>query len=397
MKAVTVAATLAHILCWILLLPCSTSATVPLLTSSGGNGSSVMGRKKDTPVVAAILGRRKSRKHALVEEDDDEEEEDEELKLRRPKKRKRGGVWPPWPFNLLQAKPKPAPAEDSYEVQLGRNFRSAPSFMWLFARESTRITLDKLRQVASQLWFHLPPGMPPFVLCAMVPRTVKRAATSTTTTTTAEAVSTEAIKRVIPLVANPFVRSVALSGLGLAIMSWAHYEIHRKRCLTPLPLAAPYRDLYKSVLPPFLPEEIPSSWMEDEMMQENVGGEDDGTIESKPETMSESVPLTPTLQRQVNSILGKAPSPRSLRSMVKEYQRMRVRRQSERRRAHRLSIQDQLLALQALKSRAAQRKRSSYRKSKTTEEPADQVGYALVTGASRGKCVGLGNWAISGT
>lgn len=328
----------------------------------------------------------------LVEEDDNDAEDDDEeneLKVRRPNKRKRnrGGVWPPWPFTLLQAKPQAAaPAEDTCDVQLERNYRSAPSIMLLFAKESTRVTLDRFRQVASQLWFHLPPGVPPFILCAMVPRTVKKAADATTITMTAEAISAETIKRTIPLVSNHFVRSVALSGLGLAIMSWAHYEIHRKRCLTPLPLAAPYRDLYRSVLPPFLPEEIPSSWVEDEMMQDNVGGEEeDGATESKSESTSDIVPLPPTLQKQVNYILGKAPSPRSLRSMLKDYQRMRVRRQTERRRAHRLSVQDQLMALQALKSRAAQRKRSSNRKSKMTEEPTDRLGYALVTGASRGR------------
>ena len=351
------------------------------------------------PVTAAIFGRkRRNRKRVAVTEDDDDDDE-EELTIRRPKKKpKRRGrqLWPPWPFNLLQAKPEAPPVEDSYDVPMERKFRSAPLFMWLFARESTRATLDKMRQVASQLWFHLPPGMPPFVLVAMVPRTVRQTATSAAegVATTADAIAAETVKRAIPLVANPFARSVALSGLGLAIMSWAHYEIHRKRCLTPLPLAAPYRDLYKSVLPPFLPEEIPANWIEEEMRSSSDQGEDDDDDEdvdslddeSKSETISESVRLPPTLQKNVNSILGLAPTPRSLRSTLREWQRMRIQRERERRRAHRLSIQDQLLALQAIKSRAAQRKRpSSFRKAKApVVDENGRLGYALVTGASRG-------------
>lgn len=75
--------------------------------------------------------------------------------------------------------------------------------------------------------------------------------------------------------------------------------------------------------------------------------------------------------------------------MYKEWQRLRLQQKRERQRAHRLSVMDQLLALQTLKSRAAaarQRKRySSSRKTKSDDgNEKDSLGYALVTGASRG-------------
>lgn len=236
-----------------------------------------------------------------------------------------------------------------------------------------------------------------FTLCSLLcsPRTVRPTAAASVATTAA-AISPEAVKRAIPLVANPFARSVGLSGLGLAIMSWAHSEIHRKRRLTPLSLAPHFRDLSrKNVLPPFLPEDIPSSWMGDESLEsEDSIMEDDEEDDLNGSKTTDSTswsanPSSPSLQKQANSILGRAPTPRSLRSMHKEWQRIRIQQKRERQRAHRLSVLDQLLALQTIKSRAAaarQRRRPApSKKAKTgVASEADKLGYALVTGASRG-------------
>lgn len=395
------------------LLPLCRAASLPLPSPLHGVG--VPSPRRHDTIPAAASKKRKpkgsSRKRVVTHEDeddphedeehdgdddDDEEDEEEELTIRRPKKSKRRqrsnssrSMWPPWPFNMLQAKPKEA--DGGYEdeggvVVVSRKSRSAPFWVWLFARESTRTTLDRIRQVASQLWFHLPPGMPPFVLLAMVPRRVVK---TQSTTTTAEAMTetTEAVKRAIPLFANNFARSVALSGLGLAIMSWAHYEIHRKRALTPLPLTSPYRDLYKIALPPFLPEEVqPSSWQDNDILTDSATEQDEEEEDDDEDTLGSTFGIIP------RNVLGKAPTPQSLHSTLKEWQRMRARRKDERRRAHRLSIQDQLLAIQAIKSRAAKRKKSSSSRSSSRnktinsndDNDPNRLGYALVTGASRG-------------
>jgi short-subunit dehydrogenase len=262
--------------------------------------------------------------------------------------------------------------------------------LWRLAQQSTRVTLDKVRRVASQLWFHLPPGMPPFVLLALVPRRV----IPTTITADTMAESAAIVQRAVPLWTDPFVRTIALSGLGLAIMSWAHYEIHRQRRLTPLPLAAPYRDLSRVVLPPFLPQEVPTSWMEDittpdsMLSDKDVDGMNDDDEDTTVKGDARSYLLPPYLQKHVNSLLGPGATPttsRSLSTTIREWQRMRFQRQSERQRAHRLSILDQLLALQSLKARATRRQPPTPpHNGDDDNDAATSLGYALVTGASRG-------------
>ena len=208
-------------------------------------------RRRRTPTTSTVLvarGGSKSRKllHEHDEEDGDEEDELAYRKRRR-QKNKRGTTnnqtpkrhfWPPWPFSLLTRKASPTPPsprrslytdeeedQDYEDADIAPRQRArAPFWIWILVRDSTRLTLEQMRQVTSQLWFHLPPGMPPFVLMALVPRRVK----PNTLVGTSEATASATTQRVIPLFANPFVRSVALSGLGLALMSWAHYEIHRK-------------------------------------------------------------------------------------------------------------------------------------------------------------------------
>jgi hypothetical protein len=324
------------------------------------------------------------------------------LGQRRPRNARQGGdgrkLWPPWPFNLLQAKSADSSDEhyehEHYDVSSVPRGSSGAALLWRLAQESTRVSLDKLRRVASRLWFHLPPGMPPFVLLALVPRHTG-------------GVEGAVPRAVIPLWADPFCRSVALSGLGLAIMSWAHYEIHRQRQLTALPLAAPYRDMSRVVLPPFLPAHVPVSWMEEQIagtsadssssssMADNpmdLADEDDDNNNNDGERQAKgdarSYLLPPYLQTYANSFLGQgAPNSnsRSLGSTLREWQRMRLQRTSERQRAHRLSILDQLLALQSLKARARRQQAATASSSSSLPTNEDQrLGYALVTGASRG-------------
>ena len=249
--------------------------------------------------VAAFLGRRQQRHAAVVDEGGTALSEQQTSRARS-----QGGrqLWPPWPFSLLQA--RAASEHHDYEVTTGARPSSGAVLLWRLAQQSTRVTLDKVRRVASQLWFHLPPGMPPFVLLALVPRRV----IPTTITADTMAESAAIVQRAVPLWTDPFVRTIALSGLGLAIMSWAHYEIHRQRRLTPLPLAAPYRDLSRVVLPPFLPQEVPTSWMEDittpdsMLSDKDVDGMNDDDEDTTVKGDARSYLLPPYLQKHVNSL-----------------------------------------------------------------------------------------------
>lgn len=220
--------------------------------------------------------------------------------------------------------------------------------------------------VGSELWFHLPPAAPPFVLLAAIPLKTKGAE-----------------RRIPTLFANPFVRNLALSSLGLAVLFWAHAELDRKRLLEPLPIPEQFRDYARAILPPFLPEEVEHDWDSDmafvddvpiveEPVKQQRGDEDDTEVRAPPQK----------LRRHLQYLYKSTPKPRSLLST----KRWRVNRRSRKalsERAKRLEIYDQLVVLQELKKRATKRKQQGKYRNKV-EGPSNDLGYALVTGASRG-------------
>lgn len=304
----------------------------------------------------------------------------------------RSVFWPPWPFSLLSAQnrhnnsPIDTDSEDGDRDR--RSTLSTASLVWDFSKTKSRVAMRNFQEVGSQLWFHCPPASPPLIFLASLPRKQKL-----------EGAAVEEIiyKRVVPLWSNAFVRNLALSGAGLAIMSWAHSELRRKRRLATLPLADRYRDINRAVLPPFLPEEVPIVFLKDveneEETEETIG--EDGEV------------VPPRLSRHWKQFAQKAPTPVTFRRRIQEWKRMRRVRHCERKNAHRMAIMDELVALQTLKKKARQQRQSRFgKKAPNTESAASQdngddeksLGYALVTGASKGIgraiAVELARWEI---
>jgi short-subunit dehydrogenase len=230
-----------------------------------------------------------------------------------------------------------------------------------------------------QLWFHLPPAAPPLILLASFPRTL---------ITENRKAGISLSEKVVPILSIPFARNLALSGLGLAVMSWAHMELHRKRRLTPLPLSIPYESVSRVFLPPFLPAEVSEPELEALDTEEKSAKSKKATsIESNENNVLSLV--GPKIRDRFYDLYESAPR----RGIFREWKRVRATRKRESAKIHRLSVFDQLVALQAIKRR--QMRRSS---SGGIDQSDESPGYALVTGASQGIgraiAVELARWEI---
>ena len=286
-------------------------------------------------------------------------------------------MWPPWPFNLLTSS-----SDDNSDNEDTDDLATAPdpsrlSLLWSLTRVSARVGLNKARQVSSQMWFHLPPAAPPFLLLATFPQTQRIEALSN------GGASTVTYRRIIPLISSPFARNVALSGFALAIFSYSHHELNHRRRLAPLPLKPSYRDLNRVVLPPFLPEEIA-----DERMLETVmpimdhESHHDLQVPGVGTSEEDAMYVPPRLRRHWHSLVGKAPKTIDVTTTIREWRRVRAQRRLERQNARRLAIYNELLALQSLKRKA--KVKQPRREESLVELTNGKLGYALVTGASRG-------------
>lgn len=300
----------------------------------------------------------------------DNNDDDDSISLLQTQRHARSKFWPPWPFTMIRSKEEEAiqaaaTREDDTPV-------SALGKAWSVSKRSARVAARNFQLVGSQLWFHLPPAAPPLLILACMPRTEQGVEEMTKRT-------------IIPLLSNPFVRSMALSGATLAFLSWAHSELWRKRCLTPLPLAEPYRDINRAILPPFLPEAV------NVCLLSNSATNHDSQPDEQEEVDTETR-LPPQLQRHWKQFRDSAPKARTLKVSVQDWWAMRKVRQCERRNAARLAIYDELVALQKLKQTARRRKQLKHTK------PDNDLGYALVTGASKGigraLAVELARWEI---
>lgn len=313
-------------------------------------------------------------------------------------------IWPPWPFNLLQAPPE---GEFISATSTSAGERRGPAarmggLVWSFFGQRARVSVKEMQDIGSRLWFHLPPMTPPILLLALMPRQEQRIITSAET-----GLETLATKTVIPLFSNPVARSLVLGGFSLACFSWAHSELNRLRKLTPLPLNEAYRDIHKAILPHVLPEEVPEPFL---LQDDGDDDEDEAADERPPEHLTEddaakqqssiynkltsSVP--PRLQRHFKK-LGESDSKANKRkdsSTWFKMKRMRDARKAESQKVRRMAIYDELVALQAIKGKLNQKqqKRKSKSKHKINKDSEEPLGYALVTGASRG----IGR-AIAGT
>ena len=299
-------------------------------------------------------------------------------------------AWPPWPFTLLGNKEEQKDEQDG-AVTAANTYPSAGALFWAYFKQRTRIGIRQIQEIGSQLWFHLPPAAPPFILLASIPR--KYIAESTEG-------GIELSRRVVPLISNPFARTLALSGVGISLMSWAHMEIHRKRNLTPLPLALPSQSVSRVFLPPFLPAAVPEPEIQalqsaeesvDEQTKDSMDNDetDDGNMMSL---------VSPKLLKQLNSLYESAPRPRSFQAVFEEWKRVRAARRREAAKIRRLSIFDELVALQAIKRKTARVRKSKSANITISNSDEKNLGYALVTGASQGIgraiAVELARWEI---
>ena len=246
-------------------------------------------------------------------------------------------------------------------------------------------------------------------------------------------------KRIFPILSNPFARTVVLCSFGIAIMSWGQQELERKRRLTPLPLSIPYESVSRVFLPPFLPEEVPDpeidalhtvgQAMEYTNDESNRGAEglDDlshagSSSGSSPNALLFSK-VPPNIRKYVDTLYESAVKPqKNFQYFRQEWARQRETRRREVAKIRRMTIYDELIALQAIKrqAQAAQhrKKSSAIGKPLSPSSFADQgnagtdptilgaitrnntanTGYALVTGASQGIgraiAVELARWEI---
>ena len=170
----------------------------------------------------------------------------------------------------------------------------------------------------------------------------------------------------------------------MAILSWAHSEVHRKRCMTPLPLRIKQQtgttgimtslDIARANLPPFLPEQEDFYYYPEDV---SVLSEKDGNDKPTTEEADEDSQSTPSLHH-------------SLRKTMKEWNYMRRRKKFQRQSARRLEVMEQLVAIQRRKKKSRRHKIRRWIISRPPSDTArggggeDEMGYALVTGASRG-------------
>jgi short-subunit dehydrogenase len=180
-------------------------------------------------------------------------------------------------------------------------------------------------------------------------------------------------------------------------MTWAHAELDRKRMLEPLPLPPQYQDVARAFLPPFLPEDVELQDLTTETPLEDDEPDitRDNTLLSDTLDSEEKKELPQRLKRHLQNIYEFSPKPHTIRSTVRQWRLKRLEHKVQAIRAKRLSIYDELVALQALKKKAAKKR---YSKTQTSTPPKNDLGYALVTGASRGigraLAVELARWEI---
>ncbi|KAL3922954.1 MAG: hypothetical protein SGILL_001925 [Bacillariaceae sp.] len=305
-------------------------------------------------------------------------------------------MWPPWPLSLLQSSNgnesesnKQQGDGDSPTSAVLYEYPSTASLMLSYLRQRFRIWTRQMEEIGAQVWTNLPPAIPPLILLSCIPRKIMVEDPAT---------GQEITKRVFPVFSNPLARSMIAFGLGFAVLSWSQQELKRKRKLTPLPLAIPYESVSRVFLPPFLPEDVPEPELEalDKVVAAtNAKGDqsfegDEGEEESDDSMLSK---VSPKIRKHMSDLYATASNPqKNIQYYLKEWKRGMSARKREAAKIRRLRVFDELIALQALKRKAAAKNRGKG----STTPPA--TGFALVTGASEGIgraiAVELARWEI---
>ena len=333
-------------------------------------------------------------------------------------------AWPPWPFNLL-TRPKPVMMPmngSSHEAQVVQNetYENLPGIHRLskFIKVKARGSLVQMQQMGSALSFHLPPAAPPLLLLALLP--AKQNPSS----------------MIAPQI-HSIAQKAALASLSIAVLSWADYEVRKQKRLTPLPLSAQYRDIRKAILPPFLPEELPSlesdpvlGSADDVLLDEDNKSSTNQEIETKHgdsdshnyvQNLLDSHVDIDSLKKSIHKFYEKAPNPRRVNGVLQSWKKMNHLRKRQDMELKRKKIMEELVLLKEIKMRhkksekkhRLQRAKDMMKKeywqgssNSTVSQMPDlyqisrdlPLGYALVTGASRGIgrsiAIELARWEI---
>lgn len=294
--------------------------------------------------------------------------------------------------------------------------------------------------VLSDASFHLPPAAPVLIPLAIVPikQSMKQSAE--------DALVTYSSPRMI---LHRYSRNMALMSLSVAVLSWAHYETRKTKRLIPLPLPTLLSldnsdQKKKIVLPPFLPERVPPpNPLLEELKKDNVNdNQDEGTKENNQHSKKlkiwsktkennheeeeekedmEALEGLPRVKQQLKEIYGSASKkisetqlPTTFGSTMNQWKLVRMERKRTIEETRRNAILQQLVELESLKRKLRsngssnqnhfhfgskqQHQRNSLSLSSASSSSSFPLGYALVTGASRGLgralAVELARWEI---
>lgn len=306
-------------------------------------------------------------------------------------------LWPPWPINVLKERrhkgndPPSTSTETSERENVNVKFPSMAALFFAYGKQNLSIISRQVREVGSQIWFNLPPAVPPVLLLSSIPRTGLKIWEGKAPATAVDAVlSSKSTLQRIPLFSSEPVRTFVLFGLGMSILSWSNQELQRKRKLTPLPLPSMNTNnnvVSKIFLPPFLPQDIIEPEMDtllniNATVTHGVGNDND-----------DQSALLRRVSPKIRKYLSDTNTPkRILQYKYNDLLRGRAFRKREVAKIRRNLVFDELVALQTLKNR---RYASSKKKNKgisnaaasdgtTTPTETKEMGFALVTGASRG-------------
>lgn len=329
----------------------------------------------------------------------------------------------PWPINVIQERfnkrrdsslqttmeNKDIEASNDRGTSQNSSFPSMGALFFAYAKQQARIGFRQISEISAQIWYNLPPSTPPLILLASIPRNAKILEERTV----AGATSPDSLRRIIPVFSDPFARTIVLAGLGMAVVSWSNQELQRKRKLTPLALSAMSNEqgvkggggVSRVFLPPFLPEDVPEPEI-DALLGTTVDKSDLADAhsdENAPNDFEENIlsHVSPKIRRHLDGIYETTTttSKRIFRNYYRDWLQGRAVRKREVAKIRRNRIFDELVALQALKKR----QKSSRSKSESVahvsgDRETPELGYALVTGASRGIgraiAVELARWEI---
>ena len=313
--------------------------------------------------------------------------------------------------------------------------------------------------VFSDASFHLPPAGPVLLPLAIIPiKQNSNLPDAVTDTISSSSLSISSLFSASPrLYIAKTARRLSLASLSVAVLSWAHYEVRKNKRLVPLPLpmittTEQYDDsnnagsnsnvgnFEKIALPPFLPERVPppSPLLKELVRNKNSDNEDDKSIsipsksssrtnqeknhdesytdnESGNDYMSWSKNTLhlPKLRKQLLQLYDTASKnahvPLTLSSTIKKWQCIRSERRRTSEERKRNAIFQELVEYQSIKKKAKlnlNRGRNNHNVSHSSNNKITKnnhselfpLGYALVTGASRGLgralAVELARWEI---